>query len=67
MNLDDDEKSQVEGWLKRPPAPEDVDPMDIPPEHRQIFLKTMMDVVGADGKIDEAEMENLALLEQLLR
>ncbi|NCG19286.1 MAG: TerB family tellurite resistance protein [Rhodobacterales bacterium] len=67
LNLGDDEKSQVEGWLQRPPAPEDVDPMDIPPEHRQIFLTTMMDVVGADGKIDEAEMENLTLLEQLLR
>lgn len=67
LNLDEDEAAKVEGWLKIPPRPEDIDPNDIPEAHRQIFLNTMLQVVGADGHVDAREMENLSLLEQLLR
>ena len=67
LNLDQDEAAKVEGWLKIPPRPEDIDPNDIPEAHRQIFLNTMLQVVGADGHVDAREMENLSLLEQLLR
>ena len=67
LNLDEDEAAKVEGWLKIPPRPEDIDPNDIPEAHRQIFLNTMLQVVGADGRVDAREMENLSLLEQLLR
>ena len=67
LELDTEEASQVEGWLKIPPRPEDIDPNDIPESHRQVFLNTMLQVVGADGHVDAREMENLSLLEQLLR
>lgn len=67
LELDGDEAEQVEGWLKIPPRPEDIDPNDISEEHRQVFLNTMLQVVGADGIVDAREMENLSLLEQLLR
>jgi hypothetical protein len=67
LKLDEDESAQVEGWLKIPPHPEDIDPNDIPAAHRQIFLSTMLQVVGADGVVDAREVESLSLLEQLLR
>jgi len=67
LELDEEEREQVEAWLKRPPRAEDVDPTDIPPEHRQIFLNAALQLVGADGVIAEHEMETLALFEKLLR
>jgi uncharacterized tellurite resistance protein B-like protein len=67
LGLDEDEKAQADRWLKVPPPPEDVDPLDIPLEHRQIFLNTVLQVVGADGRVDSKEMETLSLFEKLLR
>lgn len=67
LELDGDEAEQVESWLKVPPRADDLDPNDIPLEHRQLFLNIAMDMVRADGQVDPDEMENLSLLEQLLR
>lgn len=67
LALDEAEKAEVERYLKVPPAPEDIDPTDIPAEHRQVFLNTALRMVGADGVVDEREVENFALFEQLLR
>ena len=67
LAMDEEEIAKVESWLTVPPRAEEVDPNDIPMEHRQLFLSTALQIVGADGKIDQAEMENLSLLEQLLR
>ena len=67
LDLTEDERAQVDGWLQIPPRPEEIDPADIPIEHRQVFLNTILAVVGADGVVDEREVENLSLLEQLLR
>jgi len=53
--------------LEVPPPPEEVDPTDIPREHRQLFLDTIRDVITADGEVARDEWENLALFEQLLR
>jgi len=65
LELEDDRK-QVEGWLKHPPAPEEVDPTDIPAEHRELFLDAVRRLVAADDRIDPKEAETLALFEQLL-
>ena len=67
LDLDEDEEVQVQGWLSRPPDPEDVDPTLIPVEHRQIFLDALLGVLGSDGEIDEAETESFNLLSMLLR
>jgi uncharacterized tellurite resistance protein B-like protein len=67
LHLNEDEAAQVEGWLKVPPPPEEVDPTEIPREHRQMFLDTVRDVITADGEVAPNEWENLALFEQLLR
>lgn len=66
LELDADEKKQVEQWLKKPPRPEEVDPNKIPRAHKKIFLDTAKQMIAVDGEIDEAERENLELLEQLL-
>jgi uncharacterized tellurite resistance protein B-like protein len=67
LDLDDDERRQVEGWLKVPPPPEEVDPSQVPRAHRKLFLDTVRQVVAADSKLDPEESETLTLFEQLLR
>ncbi|MFT4622787.1 MAG: putative tellurite resistance protein B-like protein [Myxococcota bacterium] len=67
LALTADEREEVESYLRVPPAPEDIDPTDIPAEHRQVFLNTALKMVSADGVVDEREVENFALFEQLLR
>lgn len=67
LGLDEEESARVEQWLKLPPLPEEVDPTDIPVEHRQVFLNVLMQLVSADGHVDSKEMETLALFERLLR
>jgi len=67
LGFNEEETAEIEGYLKTPPAPEDVDPNDVPLEHRQLFLNACLQLVGADGVVAEAEMETLSLLEKLLR
>lgn len=65
LELDQDRKL-IEGWLRHPPAPEEVDPTDVPPEHRELFLDAVRRLVAADDHIDPKEAETLSLFEQLL-
>lgn len=67
LKLDADEAKQVNAWLEVPPKPEEVDPQRIPPEHRQLFLATVKQVIAADGRIDEGERESLEVFEKLLQ
>ena len=66
LELDASERQQVSGWLERPPLPDSVDPMTIPPPHRQSFLAAIEGVVAADGEISDEERESLAVLQDLL-
>ena len=67
LDLTEAEQAKAEAWLKLPPPPEEVDPTDIPVEHRQLFLQSVMGLMTADGHIDPNEMETLTLFENLLR
>jgi uncharacterized tellurite resistance protein B-like protein len=67
LRLSPDEVKLVEGWLEVPPPPEDLDPAHVPVAHRALFLEAARAVALADGNLDEAELENLTLLEQLLK
>ena len=67
LDLDAEERKQVDEWLAVPPEAEDVDPQRIPREHRKIFLETARQLINADGHVDPEERENLALLEMLTR
>lgn len=66
LKLDKDEAKEVEGWLKRPPSPEEVDPNRVPRAHRKLFIETARQMIVADGEVDEAERENLSLFRALL-
>ena len=66
MEFGKDERQQVEGWLKHPPPPEEVDPMLIPLEHKKLFLTAAADLIRSDGEVDPREAEDLALLRELL-
>jgi uncharacterized tellurite resistance protein B-like protein len=66
LELDASERLQVSGWLERPPLPDSVDPMTIPPAHRQSFLEAIEGVVAADGEVSIEERESLAVLQDLL-
>lgn len=67
LDLDETDQKQVQAWLQVPPPPEEVDPSQVPAEHRKLFLETVRGLVAADKVVDPEERENLALFEQLLR
>jgi uncharacterized tellurite resistance protein B-like protein len=67
LGLTAEELDQVRGWLDVPPPAEELDPGQIPREHRQLFLDAARAMVVADGHIDPEEAENLALFEMLVQ
>lgn len=66
LGLVPEEASAVEQWLRIPPPPEDLDPTEVPPEHRRLFLDEVSRVAVADGHLAEEERESLLLFERLL-
>jgi hypothetical protein len=66
LELEPAEIRQVEAWLQTPPAEEEIDPGDIPPEHRQMFLNVVRVLTHADGRVFDRERESIALLTALL-
>ncbi|MGB3050204.1 MAG: TerB family tellurite resistance protein [Polyangiales bacterium] len=67
LGLDDEEQEQVAEWLEVPPRADDLDPEDIPREHRKLFLDAAKAMILSDGTVEDAEAENLVILDQLLR
>ncbi|MCI0650296.1 MAG: TerB family tellurite resistance protein [Planctomycetes bacterium] len=66
LHLAPEERSQVLAWLARPPQPEEIDPAEVPLEHRKIFLDAVEQVAGADHDLAVEERESLSLFRQLL-
>jgi uncharacterized membrane protein YebE (DUF533 family) len=67
LGLDEEEQEQVAQWLEVPPRADDLDPADIPKEHRKLFLDAAKAMIMSDGDISDVEAENLIILDQLLR
>lgn len=67
LDLDDDERKQVAKWLEVPPRADDLDPADVPREHRQLFLDAARAMILSNGRLGDVEAENLVILDQLLR
>jgi len=67
LGLDEEEQEQVATWLEVPPPVDDLDPADIPKEHRQLFLDAAKAMIMSDGSVEDVEAENLIILDQLLR
>ncbi|MBK8978445.1 MAG: TerB family tellurite resistance protein [Planctomycetes bacterium] len=59
------DRARIEAWLEVPPPPEEVDPVEIPREHRQLFLAAAREMVAADGVV-ESEADTLAVFEELV-
>jgi hypothetical protein len=62
MDLAKDEALEVEHWLDVAPSPGDVDPKQVPTEHRQAFVETIRALIYADGKVDAEEREQFERL-----
>jgi uncharacterized tellurite resistance protein B-like protein len=67
LKLDKKEVKQVEAWLTVPPRAEEVDPAEVPREHRELFLQSTRQIIVADGEIHPEEQSMFELLEELLR
>lgn len=67
LDLPPEEQRQVSRWLEVPPRAEEVDPQDIPLEHRELFLEAARQLCARDGVLDAREAENFSLLKQLLQ
>lgn len=66
LSLDAKESAAVENWLKVPPRADEVDPQEIPADHRQFFVDSVRAIILADGEVDPEERISLSLLEELL-
>jgi hypothetical protein len=64
--IPEDERAIAMGYLDKPPHPAEVDPMKIPPEHRETLVKLVREVVGADSTVDPQEQQAVQDLEELL-
>ena len=66
IDLDQDERAQVDRWLEVPPHPQEVDPTTIPREHRATFVDSIIGLIESDGVVSEEEKDNLELFQNLL-
>jgi len=66
LGLDAEDALKVRGWLEVPPAPDSIDPTEIPRAHRQLFVDAVEGVIRSDGEVAREERENLELLTELL-
>lgn len=66
LKLAPDERRLVNEWLEVPPHPEELDPAEIPREHRALFLSVAREMIAADGEVSDEESESFKLFEQLL-
>ncbi len=67
LELDEEDTAEVAQWLQVPPPADDLDPEDIPREHRKLFLDAAKAMVLSDGNVEDVEAENLLILDALLR
>jgi len=66
LDLDADERRQVDQWLERPPRIENLDPTAIPAAHRRDFVEAIEGLIAADGSVHEEEHETFEIFKQLL-
>jgi uncharacterized tellurite resistance protein B-like protein len=67
LDLDEEQRRQVEAWLAKPPSPESVDPALVPRKHRMRFIRAIESVIAVDGEISPLERKQLLLFAQMLR
>ena len=66
LDLGVEDDLQVQQWLDRPPAIDDLDPTSIPATHRRFFVEAIEGLIQADGEIAVEERETFEIFKQLL-
>ena len=66
MQLSDDDRAEVQGYLHVAPAPETTNPKLVPREHRRIFVEAVRGLIYADGEVDAEERQRFELLQKAL-
>ena len=66
IQLAEEHRPTVLGWLDRPPRAEDVDPLSIPDNLKELILDAATGVILADGELQDAEIDLLDLFQQIL-
>lgn len=66
LELSDDERAQVEQWLHVAPAPSEVDPSQVPKEHRRAFVDAVRALIYVDGEVEAEERERFEQLKAAL-
>ncbi len=66
LELSEEDRRRVEGWLEVPPEPDAVDPTLVPEAHRKLFLEAIEGVIASDGEIAPEESESFAIFQQLI-
>jgi hypothetical protein len=67
LDFQPEEARQVEAWLALPPRPEEIDPQDVPHEHRRLFLEHARGLIRADGVVNQREGTQYRLFRDLTR
>ena len=66
LGLSAEEQRHVKAWLDSPPDEDELDPHQIPVEHRETFIEAVRGVIRVDGEVSPEEEESLELLSELL-
>jgi bacterioferritin len=60
------ERQAVIRWLKSPPDADELDPLEIPHEHRELFVRECEEIIRADGVIKPEEIDAIQTLRKVL-
>jgi uncharacterized tellurite resistance protein B-like protein len=66
LHIPKKEREHVLEWLVVPPDPEEIDPQSIPEEHRDIFLRAVEEIIGADHEVKRGEASQLDVFRKIL-
>ena len=66
LELNEDDRDRVEAWLNLAPSPGDINPADVPVEHRRTFVEALRAVMYADSEVDDEEREHFEQLRAAL-
>lgn len=62
-----EERTTALGYLDMAPHPAEIDPTKVAPEYREVLVKLVWQVLGADGKMTDDELAAAKELEELLQ
>jgi|RhiMethySRZTD1v2_1073278.scaffolds.fasta_scaffold503502_2 uncharacterized tellurite resistance protein B-like protein len=66
LELDAEDRAEVDGWLHIAPAPDSLSPAAIPTEHRRTFVEAIRALIYVDGAVDPEEREQFERLKAAL-